>query len=256
MRMVGPNCMGLLHTDPDVRLNASFAPQMPPPGTVALGSQSGALGVAIIALARRLGLGLSTFVSVGNKADVSGNDLLRVLGRGPAHPGDPASTWSRFGNPRRFARIARRVGRAQAHRRGQERDAPAPAARRVVPHRGAPPRHGRRRAVPADRHAARRHAGGDVRRRAGWWSQPLPRGTPRRRRDQRRRPGHPVRRRLEAAGCGRAAVRRHQARCGSSCPTEASARQPGGHDRVGRPGAVPQGGGDLAGRPTPSTPWR
>lgn len=112
LRMVGPNCLGLLHTDPEVRLNASFAPVMPPAGTVALGSQSGALGIAIIALARRLGLGLSSFVSVGNKADVSGNDLLEFWEE------DPRTRvilfyLESFGNPRRFARIARRVGRTK-----------------------------------------------------------------------------------------------------------------------------------------------
>lgn len=108
--MVGPNCLGLVHTDPDVRLNASFAPRMPPPGSVALCSQSGALGVAIIALARRLGLGLSSFVSVGNKADVTGNDLLEYWEE------DPLTRvvlfyLESFGDPRRFARLARRVGR-------------------------------------------------------------------------------------------------------------------------------------------------
>ncbi|MDX1660755.1 MAG: GNAT family N-acetyltransferase [Gemmatimonadota bacterium] len=110
MRMVGPNCLGLLHTDPEVRLNASFAPQMPPHGSVGLCSQSGALGIAIIALARRLGLGLSSFVSVGNKADVAADDLLEYWE-------EDASTdvllfyLESFARPRRFARIARRVGR-------------------------------------------------------------------------------------------------------------------------------------------------
>ncbi|MDA8017377.1 MAG: GNAT family N-acetyltransferase [Thermoanaerobaculia bacterium] len=112
LRMVGPNCLGLLHTDPNVQLNASFAPLMPPPGTVALGSQSGALGIAIIALARRLGLGLSSFVSVGNKADVSGNDLLEYWEEDPRTQVVLFYLES-FGNPRRFARIARRVGRSK-----------------------------------------------------------------------------------------------------------------------------------------------
>ena len=112
LRMVGPNCLGLLHTDPEVRLNASFAPLMPPPGTVALGSQSGALGIAIISLARRLGLGLSSFVSVGNKADVSGNDLLEYWEEDPRTQVVLFYLES-FGNPRRFARIARRVGRSK-----------------------------------------------------------------------------------------------------------------------------------------------
>jgi len=76
MRMVGPNCMGLLNTDHSVSLNATFSPIVPPPGRVALSSQSGALGLAILELASERGVGLSSFVSVGNKADVSSNDLL------------------------------------------------------------------------------------------------------------------------------------------------------------------------------------
>ena len=76
MRLVGPNCLGLLNTDPTVRLNASFAPQFPGRGHVAFCSQSGALGLAIISQARKRQLGISNFISVGNKADVSGNYLL------------------------------------------------------------------------------------------------------------------------------------------------------------------------------------
>ncbi len=77
MRMVGPNCLGLLNTDPGIRLNASFAPDFPAPGNVAFCSQSGALGLAVIKLAQQRNLGLSSFISVGNKADISGNDLLQ-----------------------------------------------------------------------------------------------------------------------------------------------------------------------------------
>jgi len=111
MRMIGPNCLGLIHTHPEIRLNASFAPAMPPRGRVALCSQSGALGVAIIALTRRLGLGLSSFVSVGNKADVSSNDLLEYWEDDPDT--DVVLLYlESFGNPRRFARIARRVSRS------------------------------------------------------------------------------------------------------------------------------------------------
>jgi predicted CoA-binding protein len=77
MRMIGPNCMGVLNAAPEVSLNASFSPIVPPAGHVAFSSQSGALGLAIIELARQRGVGMSTFVSVGNKADVSGNDLLQ-----------------------------------------------------------------------------------------------------------------------------------------------------------------------------------
>ena len=110
IRMVGPNCLGLIHTHPEIRLNASFAPAMPPRGTIALGSQSGALGIAIIALARTFGLGLSAFVSLGNKADVSGNDLLEYW------ENDPDTRvillyLESFGNPGRFTRLAYRIGR-------------------------------------------------------------------------------------------------------------------------------------------------
>jgi acetate---CoA ligase (ADP-forming) len=109
MRMVGPNCLGLMNTDPSVRLNASFAPLFPPPGGVAMSSQSGALGIAILALARERRLGVSTFISVGNKADVSGNDLLQFWEEDERTRVILLYLES-FGNPRRFARIARRVG--------------------------------------------------------------------------------------------------------------------------------------------------
>src|SRR5690606_1564269 len=75
MRMVGPNCMGLLNTAEAVRLNGTFAPMFPPSGNVAMSSQSGALGIAILDYATQHSIGISQFVSVGNKADVSGNDL-------------------------------------------------------------------------------------------------------------------------------------------------------------------------------------
>jgi len=110
MRMVGPNCLGMLNTDPAVRLNASFAPDFPPPGRIAFSSQSGALGLAIMSQARRRGLGLSKFVSVGNKADVSGNDLLQYWEQDEKT--DVILLYlESFGNPRRFARIAKRVSR-------------------------------------------------------------------------------------------------------------------------------------------------
>jgi acetyl coenzyme A synthetase (ADP forming)-like protein len=108
MRMVGPNCLGLLNTDSAVRLNASFAPDFPPPGRVALSSPSGALGLAIIARARQRGLGLSKFVSVGNKADVSGNDLLQYWEQ-DGQTDVILLYLESFGNPRRFARIAKRL---------------------------------------------------------------------------------------------------------------------------------------------------
>ena len=80
-RLIGPNCMGLLNSDPAVRLNATFSPVSPPAGRVAMSTQSGALGLAILDYAKRLNIGISSFVSVGNKPDVSGNDLIQVPGR-------------------------------------------------------------------------------------------------------------------------------------------------------------------------------
>ncbi|HXI30700.1 MAG TPA: GNAT family N-acetyltransferase [Vicinamibacterales bacterium] len=112
MRMVGPNCMGMLNTDPDVRLNASFSPVVPPAGRVAFSSQSGALGLAILELASERGVGLSSFVSVGNKADVSGNDLLEYW-EADARTSVILLYLESFGNPRRFARLARRIGRSK-----------------------------------------------------------------------------------------------------------------------------------------------
>jgi succinyl-CoA synthetase alpha subunit/GNAT superfamily N-acetyltransferase len=110
MRLIGPNCMGVLNTDPEVRLNATFAPAPPPPGRTAFMSQSGALGLAIMDYAGSLGVGLSTFASVGNKADISGNDLIRYWAQDPNT--DLILLYlESFGNPRKFSRIARRVGR-------------------------------------------------------------------------------------------------------------------------------------------------
>src|SRR3989442_10239603 len=79
MRMVGPNCLGTINTDPEVRLNASFASQMPLAGSIAFASQSGALGEAVIDYAAGEGIGFSKFISVGNKADVNENDILEYL---------------------------------------------------------------------------------------------------------------------------------------------------------------------------------
>jgi acetyl coenzyme A synthetase (ADP forming)-like protein len=109
-RMIGPNCLGIAVAGP--RLNATFAAKAPPWGSIGFSSQSGALGLALIEAAEERGLGLSAFVSIGNKADVSSNDLLeqfevdertRVI----------ALYLESFGNPRKFARIARRVSRAK-----------------------------------------------------------------------------------------------------------------------------------------------
>jgi acetate---CoA ligase (ADP-forming) len=112
MRLVGPNCLGVLNTDPAVSLNATFAPTFPEAGRIGFMSQSGALGLAMIDSARARGLGLSSFVSVGDKADISGNDLLNYW-EGDDRTGLVLLYLESFGNPRRFARIARRVARTK-----------------------------------------------------------------------------------------------------------------------------------------------
>jgi len=110
LRLVGPNCMGVINTDPEVSLDATFAPAFPLPGNVGMLSQSGALGVVILDHARTLGIGISSFVSVGNKADVSGNDLLAYWKDDP-RTSVIALYLESFGNPRRFARLAPVVAR-------------------------------------------------------------------------------------------------------------------------------------------------
>ena len=112
MRMIGPNCMGMLNTDPAVNLDLTFAPTYPPRGNVAMSSQSGALGIAILDYADQLEIGISSFVSVGNSADVSANDLLLYW------EGDPSTDVillyvESFGQPRRFSRVARRIGKSK-----------------------------------------------------------------------------------------------------------------------------------------------
>ncbi len=110
MRMIGPNCFGIMNTDPDVQLNASFTTLFPLRGRAAMSSQSGAIGIVTLTAARQFHLGISSFVSVGNKADVSTNDLLQYWEEDPDT--DVILLYiESFGNPRRFARIARRVSR-------------------------------------------------------------------------------------------------------------------------------------------------
>ena len=107
-RLVGPNCLGLLNTDGAVQLNASLASALPPRGRVGFFSHSAALGVVILQYAAERGLGFSTFVSAGNRADVSGNDLLQYWDEDPNT--DLALLYlETFGNARRFARLARRI---------------------------------------------------------------------------------------------------------------------------------------------------
>jgi acetyltransferase len=110
MRMIGPNCMGIINADPEVQMDATFAPTLPLGGRIAFMSQSGALGVAILNMARQLDIGFSIFVSMGNKANVTGDDLLLYL------EDDPQTDLilmylESFGNPRQFMPIARRISK-------------------------------------------------------------------------------------------------------------------------------------------------
>lgn len=106
MRLVGPNCLGVMINDPAVRLNATFTRQVPPAGGLAIASQSGGVGIALLDVATRLGLGVSSFISLGNKADVSGNDLLAAW-LDDARVTAAALYLESFGNARKFARVAR-----------------------------------------------------------------------------------------------------------------------------------------------------
>jgi acetyl coenzyme A synthetase (ADP forming)-like protein len=110
MRLVGPNCMGLMNTSADISMNATFAPTMPPRGATSFLSQSGAMGVTILDYAAEYGVGINEFVSVGNKPDVSGSDLIEYW------EDDPGTRvilmyLESFGNTRHFPTIARRVSR-------------------------------------------------------------------------------------------------------------------------------------------------
>ena len=110
MRVVGPNCFGVINTAPDVSLNATFASRAPVHGGIAFASQSGALGIAVLERSLTSGLGLSSFVSMGNKSDVSSNDLLRYW----EQDGQTRAILlylESFGNPRVFARVAPVVSR-------------------------------------------------------------------------------------------------------------------------------------------------
>ncbi|MCE7000866.1 bifunctional GNAT family N-acetyltransferase/acetate--CoA ligase family protein [Saccharothrix sp. S26] len=133
MRVVGPNALGVLNTDAGVRLNATLAPRLPARGRTGFFCQSGALGTAILATAAERGLGLSTFVSAGNRSDVSGNDLLQYWETDPAT--DVVLLYlESFGNPRKFARLARRLGRSKpivAVKSGRHAVTPALAATSV-----------------------------------------------------------------------------------------------------------------------------
>ncbi|MER6286922.1 bifunctional acetate--CoA ligase family protein/GNAT family N-acetyltransferase [Streptomyces sviceus] len=118
MRIIGPNAFGIINTNPDVRLNASLAPETPRPGRIGLFAQSGAIGVALLSRLHRRGAGVtgvtgvSTFVSSGNRADVSGNDVLQYWYDDPDT--DVVLMYlESIGNPRKFTRLARRTAAAK-----------------------------------------------------------------------------------------------------------------------------------------------
>lgn len=112
LRLIGPNALGVINTAVDISLNASLSPVMPPRGRAGFFCQSGALGSAILEKVRGRGLGLSTFVSAGNRADVSGNDLLQYWEEDETTEVVLLYLES-IGNPRKFSRIARRVSRSK-----------------------------------------------------------------------------------------------------------------------------------------------
>ena len=140
VRVVGPNCLGIINTDPDVRLHATFATVVPRRGRVSLLSESGMVGAAIIGQARERGIGISSFVALGNRSDVSGNDLLQYW-EGDESTDVVCMYIESLGNPRHFSRLARRLTPCQA---GGDREGRAAAhlggLRRPRRHRGCPPR--------------------------------------------------------------------------------------------------------------------
>ncbi|MFD5593416.1 GNAT family N-acetyltransferase [Streptomyces griseorubiginosus] len=110
MRMVGPNCLGISHTDPTLNLDATFAAHHPRPGTAGVAAQSGGVGIALLDGLSRLGIGVSSFASLGDKYDVSGNDLLQWW-ESDGRTDLALLHLESFGNPRAFSRTARRVTR-------------------------------------------------------------------------------------------------------------------------------------------------
>lgn len=136
MRMVGPNCMGVLNSSDSVSMNGTFSPVLPPHGDIAFASQSGAMGMTILDYASEYGIGISQFVSLGNKADVSGNDLI-------SHWRDDPEVkvillyLESFGAPRRFTRLARETTRAGKPILAVKAGRTAAGARAATSHTGA-----------------------------------------------------------------------------------------------------------------------
>ena len=150
MRVVGPNCFGVLNTDPAVSMNATFAKDTPMAGRLGFASQSGGLGIAILAEAKKRGIGLSSFVSMGNKADVSGNDLLSWWAEDEA-TASACYTSSRLVTLGKFARLARQFSRSK----------PVIAVKSAAPRldAGPPPRIQRRWPAPTSSAALFRQTG-------------------------------------------------------------------------------------------------
>ena len=213
---------------PGVRLNATFSPVYPPAGNVAMSTQSGALGLAILDYARRLDIGISSFVSVGNKADVSGNDLIQYWADDPQHRRHPAlSRELRQSEEVQRDRAPRRPN--QADRGGEGRPLERRGPRGRLAHRRAGLQRRRRRcAVPAGRRHPDRAARGAVRRGGAAVASADAARRPRRDPDQRRRPGHPGGRcvRSERARAAGARARRRAPSCDRFCPAAASVGNP------------------------------
>ena len=223
VRMVGPNCLGVASPRPEIALNATIAPAAPSPGDVGFASQSGGFGIAAIDEAAARGIGFSSFVSMGDKVDLSSNDFLEYWEQDP----DTAVVLlylESFGNPRRFARVARRITAAKPIVAVKSaRTAGRPAA--CVAHRRAAVGGGRDRGRVV--RARRRAAGGDgrrdVRRRRAARAPAAPARRPRRGANQYRRSRDAVCRRLRDGGAARRAARGGHAEtarrggCGPRC---------------------------------------
>ncbi|MDX3095186.1 GNAT family N-acetyltransferase [Streptomyces sp. ME01-24h] len=136
MRVIGPNTFGIINSAQEVRLNASLSPQIPEAGRLGLFTQSGAIGIALLSGLRRRATGLSSFVSAGNRADVSGNDILQFWYDDPAT--DVALLYlETLGNPRKFYRLARRTAAVKpvVVVKGARHSAAAPPGHAVPPAR-------------------------------------------------------------------------------------------------------------------------
>ena len=227
MRIVGPNCLGVLNTDPAISMNATSAPEEPPAGRVAFGVQSGAIGIAAIDLAAERSIGLASFVSAGDKADLSGNDFIQFW-EDDSHTEAILLYVESFGNPRKFGHITRRVSHTKPVIAVKSGHTPAwqhPAST----HTGAMVA-----ASDATVDALFAHAGvirtqtiGEMFDGRAAVAPATAARRPRRRGDERGRSRHRLRRRSRRRGtAGRAARRGHAARVASAAFAEASVVNP------------------------------